>query len=52
MCFLKEGSGRGVMFLEGVGFKKALFIGFNRFLLLHIGRKRSTIRVSTLKEMK
>ena len=28
-----------------------LFIGFNQFLILHIGGKRSTIKVSTLKEM-
>lgn len=37
----------GLLFSEG-GF----FIGFNRFFILHIGGKRSTIRVSTLKEMK
>ena len=52
MCFLKEGSGRGGVLLERAGVKKALFIGFNRFFILHIGGKRSTIRVSTLKEMK
>jgi len=51
-CFLKGGNGRGVVLLEGAGFKKALFIGFNRFFILHLGVKRSTIRVSTLKEMK
>ena len=50
---LLEGRERqGVVLLEGVGFKKALFIAFNRFLILHLGVKRSTIRVSTLKEMK
>ena len=52
VCFLKEEIGRGVMLLEGVGAKKALFIAFNRFFILHLGVKRSTIRVSTLKEMK
>jgi hypothetical protein len=52
VCFLKERSSRGVVLLEGVGSKKALFIGFNRFFILHMGVKRSTIRVSTLKEMK
>ena len=49
---LEGGIGRGVVLLEGVGFKKALFIGFNCFFILHMGVKRSTIRVSTLKEMK
>ena len=49
---LEGGSGRSGVLLEGAGFKKALFIGFNRFIILHIGGKRSTIRVSTLKEMK
>ena len=49
---LKEESGRSVVLLEGAGVKKALFIGFNRFFILHMGVKRSTIRVSTLKEMK
>ena len=48
--------GRGLrwsgVLLEGAGVKKALFIAFNRFFILHIGGKRSTIRVSTLKEMK
>ena len=47
-----EGNGRGGVLLEEVGAKKALFIGFNRFFILHMGVKRSTIRVSTLKEMK
>ena len=51
-CFLKGGNGRGGVLLEEVGAKKAFFIGFNRFFILHIGGKRSTIRVSTLKEMK
>jgi len=45
-------NGRSVVLLEEVGAKKALFIGFNRFFILHMGVKRSTIRVSTLKEMK
>ena len=36
----------------GSGDKIGFFIGFNRFFILHIGGKRSTIRVSTLKEMK
>ena len=50
---LLEGRERqGVVLLEEVGAKKALFIGFNRFFILHLGVKRSTIRVSTLKEMK
>ena len=49
---LEGGSGRGGVLLEGAGVKKALFIGFNRFFILHMGVKRSTIRVSTLKEMK
>ncbi|MEZ7775747.1 hypothetical protein [Granulicatella sp. 20925_1_45] len=47
-----EGNGRGGVLLEEVGAKKAFFIGFNRFFILHMGVKRSTIRVSTLKEMK
>ena len=47
-----EGNGRGGVLLEEVGAKKALFIAFNRFFILHMGVKRSTIRVSTLKEMK
>ncbi len=46
-----EGSGRSVVILVGVG-KIGFFIAFNRFIILHIGGKRSTIRVSTLKEMK
>ena len=41
-----------MVLLEGAGFKKALFIEFSRFIILHMGGKRSTIRVSTLKEMK
>ena len=49
---LEGGSGRGGVLLEEVGAKKALFIGFNCFFILHMGVKRSTIRVSTLKEMK
>ena len=49
---LEGGSGRGGVLLEEVGAKKAFFIGFNRFFILHMGVKRSTIRVSTLKEMK
>ena len=49
---LKEESGRSVVLLEKAGAKKALFIAFNRFFILHMGVKRSTIRVSTLKEMK
>ena len=49
---LEGGSGRGGVLLEEVGAKKALFIAFNRFFILHMGVKRSTIRVSTLKEMK
>ena len=50
---LLEGRERqGCVLLEGAGAKKALFIGFNRFFILHMGVKRSTIRVSTLKEMK
>jgi len=49
---LKEESGRSVVLLERAGVKKALFIGFNCFFILHLGVKRSTIRVSTLKEMK
>lgn len=32
--------------------KIGFFIEFNRFIILHMGGKRSTIRVSTLKEMK
>ena len=42
----------GVCAFGGSGAKLALFIEFNRFFILHMGGKRSTIRVSTLKEMK
>ena len=51
VCFLKEGAA-GVCAFGGSGAKLALFIEFNRFFILHMGGKRSTIRVSTLKEMK
>ena len=49
---LEGGNRQGWGAFGGTGFKKALFIGFNRFFILHMGVKRSTIRVSTLKEMK
>ena len=39
-------------FLGSVPFVVGFFIEFNRFIILHMGGKRSTIRVSTLKEMK
>jgi len=52
MLLERKGTHWRGMLLEGAGVKKALFIGFNRFFILHLGVKRSTIRVSTLKEMK
>ena len=48
----RKGIALAVCAFGGSGDKIGFFIGFNRFLLLHIGGKRSTIRVSTLKEMK
>ena len=50
-AMLRKGAAGVLVILVGVG-KIGFFIAFNRFIILHIGGKRSTIRVSTLKEMK
>ena len=51
-AMLRKGIALSVGAFGGSRDKIGFFIGFNRFIILHIGGKRSTIRVSTLKEMK